>query len=221
MWIVQEFVLAQDLVFASGSVLVHWDRANHLFPEVYAHGGPGEIGSAVTLVNERRQHGFRQKQGMRPDLHELFRRFRLMNCSDSRDRVFALSGLLGESPDPAGNVLVVDYSLTPAQLSIRILGLASKSLKRRPLEELHSLLNTALEVNLDNLDNLDTAANEELRLIFEGIPDEDEYKSDSDDASVTQSALEEALASQMNSGVRSRFSISQALRSRYTPSSNQ
>ena len=41
------------------------------------------------------------------------------------------------------------------------------------------------------------------------------------DASVTQSALEEALASHMNRGAGSRFSISQAFRSRYTPSSNQ
>lgn len=41
------------------------------------------------------------------------------------------------------------------------------------------------------------------------------------DASVTQSALEEALASHMNRGAGSRFSISQAFRSRYNPSSNQ
>ncbi|KAM0479697.1 hypothetical protein ACHAP7_005488 [Fusarium lateritium] len=40
-------------------------------------------------------------------------------------------------------------------------------------------------------------------------------------ASVTQSALEEALASHMNRGAGSRFSISQAFRSRYNPSSNQ
>ncbi|KAI8712024.1 HET domain-containing protein [Fusarium sp. LHS14.1] len=168
MWIVQEFVLAQDLVFASGSVLVHWDRANHLFPEVYALGDPGDIGSAVTLVNERRQHRFRQKQGMHPDLHELFRSFRLMKCSDPRDRVFALFGLLGKSSNLADNVLVVDYSLTPAQLCIRIVRLASRSLKRKILEELHGLLDAALEVNQDNLD---TATNKELSLIYEGIPD--------------------------------------------------
>lgn len=41
------------------------------------------------------------------------------------------------------------------------------------------------------------------------------------DASVTQSALEEALASHMDRGGGSRFSISQAFRSRYTPSSGQ
>ncbi|KIL93255.1 hypothetical protein FAVG1_03232 [Fusarium avenaceum] len=40
-------------------------------------------------------------------------------------------------------------------------------------------------------------------------------------ASVTQSALEEALASHMNRGAGSRFSIGQAFRSRYNPSSNQ
>lgn len=41
------------------------------------------------------------------------------------------------------------------------------------------------------------------------------------DASVTQSALEEALASHMNRGAGSRFSISQAFRSRYNPGPNQ
>ena len=41
------------------------------------------------------------------------------------------------------------------------------------------------------------------------------------DASVTQSALEEALASHMKGAASSRFSISQAFRSRYAPGSNQ
>ena len=41
------------------------------------------------------------------------------------------------------------------------------------------------------------------------------------DASVTQSALEDALASQMNRGaISSRFSISGAFRSRYAPGAN-
>jgi hypothetical protein len=42
------------------------------------------------------------------------------------------------------------------------------------------------------------------------------------DASVTQSALEEALASKMQDpAIGSRFSISQAFRSRYVPKQNQ
>ncbi|KAF7547629.1 hypothetical protein G7046_g8944 [Stylonectria norvegica] len=55
----------------------------------------------------------------------------------------------------------------------------------------------------------------------DGTPSMGSSYSDLDDASVTQSALEEALASHMNRGTGSRFSISQAFRSRYTPSSNQ
>lgn len=56
----------------------------------------------------------------------------------------------------------------------------------------------------------------------DGTPSMGSSFSDLDDASVTQSALEEALASHMNRGaVSSRFSISQAFRSRYTPSGNQ
>ncbi|CAM1506303.1 Fc.00g059440.m01.CDS01 [Cosmosporella sp. VM-42] len=55
----------------------------------------------------------------------------------------------------------------------------------------------------------------------DGTPSMGSSFSDLDDASVTQSALEEALASHMNRGAASsRFSISQAFRSRYTPNSN-
>ncbi|ATY59077.1 multidomain presynaptic cytomatrix related [Cordyceps militaris] len=54
----------------------------------------------------------------------------------------------------------------------------------------------------------------------DGTPSMGSSFSDLDDASVTQSALEEALASHMH-GAGSRFSISQAFRSRYTPNSNK
>ncbi|PHH59171.1 hypothetical protein CDD81_3673 [Ophiocordyceps australis] len=56
----------------------------------------------------------------------------------------------------------------------------------------------------------------------DGAPSMSSSFSDLDDASVTQSALEEALASHMKSGgISSRFSITQAFRSRYSPGSNQ
>ncbi|KAG6001736.1 hypothetical protein E4U21_003875 [Claviceps maximensis] len=55
----------------------------------------------------------------------------------------------------------------------------------------------------------------------EGTPSMGSSFSDLDDASITQSALEEALASHMNRpGASSRFSISQAFRSRYNPGSH-
>ncbi|PHH69456.1 hypothetical protein CDD82_7746 [Ophiocordyceps australis] len=55
----------------------------------------------------------------------------------------------------------------------------------------------------------------------DGAPSMSSSFSDLDDASVTQSALEEALASHMKSGgINSRFSITQAFRSRYGPGSN-
>ncbi|UNI13761.1 hypothetical protein JDV02_000473 [Purpureocillium takamizusanense] len=56
----------------------------------------------------------------------------------------------------------------------------------------------------------------------DGTPSMGSSFSDLDDASVTQSALEDALASQMNRGaISSRFSISGAFRSRYAPGSNK
>ncbi|MBE3048619.1 HET domain-containing protein [Candidatus Bathyarchaeota archaeon] len=150
MWIVQEFVLARDVVFASGPVLVPWDRANKVFPEVYGYHARSGYGSAATLVNERRQQMFRQKQGVHPNLHELVRRFGLLECSDPRDKIFALSGLLGASSE---DVLIVDYSLTPAQLSIKTLKLASKSVKiRAQLEEIHAWFKRVLGINAHDSD---------------------------------------------------------------------
>ncbi|KAK1983089.1 hypothetical protein LZ30DRAFT_715603 [Colletotrichum cereale] len=56
----------------------------------------------------------------------------------------------------------------------------------------------------------------------DGTPSMGSSFSDLDDASVTQSALEEALASKMQDGAMgSRFSISQAFRSRYMPKPGQ
>ncbi|KAK6224406.1 hypothetical protein QIS74_02733 [Colletotrichum tabaci] len=56
----------------------------------------------------------------------------------------------------------------------------------------------------------------------DGTPSMGSSFSDLDDASVTQSALEEALASKMQDGaIGSRFSISQAFRSRYMPKPGQ
>ncbi|KAI3544253.1 hypothetical protein CSPX01_05705 [Colletotrichum filicis] len=56
----------------------------------------------------------------------------------------------------------------------------------------------------------------------DGTPSMGSSFSDLDDASVTQSALEEALASKMqDGGIGSRFSISQAFRSRYMPKPGQ
>ncbi|ODA76431.1 hypothetical protein RJ55_07700 [Drechmeria coniospora] len=55
----------------------------------------------------------------------------------------------------------------------------------------------------------------------DGTPSMGSSFSDLDDASVTQSALEEALASHMKRGASSRFSISGAFRSRYNAGSSQ
>lgn len=160
MWVVQEFVLARDVVFASGSALVPWERASKVFPDVYGHHSLSRYGCAPTLVNERRQQMFRREQGFHPDLHELVRRFGLMKCSDPRDKIFALVGLLGPSSD---NVLVVDYSLTPAQLSLKTLKLASRSVKvRGQLEEIHAWSNRVLGTNADDSDGIDYEVEEVL-----------------------------------------------------------
>jgi hypothetical protein len=131
MWIVQEFLSARELVFASGSIMLPWEHVQHIFPTTYGHRDLRNRPPALTLVNERRHHIFRQKHGVRPDLYQLIQQFGLLHCSDLRDRVFALSGLFQESSKQAQNVLIVDYSLSPAQLLVKVLLLVSESIKFR------------------------------------------------------------------------------------------
>jgi hypothetical protein len=165
MWIVQEFVLATSIVFASGRTVVSWEKVDPLFPHTYAYRGSGKYSSSITLVNERRQHEFRSQQHIRPDLHELVRRFGLMDCSDRRDRIFALFGLMKEGEDGSRDVLLVDYSLTPAQLALKTLRLAGRTIKRRVvLESFHNWLKEALEVREHDASN---GVSEELCLILD------------------------------------------------------
>jgi len=178
MWIVQEVVLAHSLLFASGTALAGWDRVSLLFPHIYAYHCSGPYARAIRLINERRQHIFRVKQGLRPDLHELVQRFGLLDCSDRRDRVFALFGLLKDDYEGGRDILLVDYSLTPAQLSVRILRVAGRSIKHRTrLESIHGWLKSALEVGEHDVDG---GAAEELEFVLkqavhdEGLPDYDE-----------------------------------------------
>jgi hypothetical protein len=177
MWIVQEFVLATNIVFASGSVLADWEKVNPLFPHIYAYRSSGDYSLAITLVNERRQHEFRHTHGIRADLHELVQRFGLMECSDLRDRVFALYGLMKEDSGDSHDLLLVDYSLTPAQLSVRVLRLAGISIKHEQgLEKLHEWLKSALEIDL-----IDPETAEELAQILEEATNGEEIDSDSSD----------------------------------------
>jgi len=172
MWIVQEFVLANNLLFAASSVLASWDCASHLFPNIYASRCPGPYAPAIKLVNERRQHIFRQKQGIQPDLLELVQRFGLLDCSDPRDRVFALSGLIKNDLDEARDILPVDYSLTPAHLAVKIVGLAGRSIKHRELlESLHDWLKLALEVDEHDVNG---EVGEELQAVLDQAMGEQE-----------------------------------------------
>lgn len=164
MWTLQEFVLAQRILFAAGPMFVQWHRVQAIFPDVYAtiesHVMPtleqytfddgGHTGYALTLVNERRQHFFRRTQKMLPSLHELILRFGLLECSDRRDKVFALAGLLDDGGHVANTVLIVDYSLDTAQLAIQVLRLASQTLVLGAvLDQFYRWLVTALDIDVD------------------------------------------------------------------------
>lgn len=169
MWIVQEFVLAKDLLFASGSVLAHWDHVHHIFPDIYEYLDYGSYSYHLAVVNERRQHLFRQLINIRPCLHELVRRFGYMACSDVRDKVFALHGLLEENSNQASPFVIVDYTLTPAQLALRMLELASQTLKRRPLEDFDRWLVTTLQVGQEDGDHNGDLRYERGKLLKKGL----------------------------------------------------
>ncbi|KAF2830941.1 hypothetical protein CC86DRAFT_366452 [Ophiobolus disseminans] len=165
MWVVQEFVLANKLVLAAGSILANWESIDSLLPDIYGYHSTSEYAPAIRMANGRRQHMSRAKGNIKPNLHELFQRFRQLECSDRRDRVFALFGLLQHGSDRECDRLLVDYSLPSAQLLVSTLRLYQRTINYRgSLETLQAWLEDSLDIHERDFDR-ETQA--ELMQVFD------------------------------------------------------
>jgi hypothetical protein len=115
-WIVQEFLLARDLILLVGNSKISY----RMFESIMNVRHPLDFsrtifdGSAQSLVE------FRQGGRVR-DFETIFRNFGRLLCSVPQDAVFGLLGLIGEQTRDLELIAMIDYSLTIWQLLHSIL----------------------------------------------------------------------------------------------------
>ncbi|KAH6647088.1 heterokaryon incompatibility protein-domain-containing protein [Truncatella angustata] len=118
MWIVQEFILAEEIIMICGSDSFRWDREmSNIVKAMTTKWLDKDEGTGVTvwLASER----FNRKQtGYPMELYRLLVYFRSCRCSDLRDRVYALIGLLDPSHSRSWTA---DYTISREQLWCRVI----------------------------------------------------------------------------------------------------
>ncbi|KAL3476513.1 heterokaryon incompatibility protein-domain-containing protein [Aspergillus californicus] len=120
MWIVQEFVLARDMIMICGSDSFHWDSemssiVKKMSTDLFER-EDGALRGTVWLASERANRI--QQKGYRMDLNRLLVYFRSHKCLDPRDRVYAIIGLLDRT---RWRSRAMDYTISREQLWCRIM----------------------------------------------------------------------------------------------------
>lgn len=137
MWIVQEFILPQELTLLCGLDAISGDKMLQVLQTIRYLGLNGHTAhTAPTLdlitlcVTRKMWHLGDTKQFT---LVALMRQFCRADCSDVRDRVFALLSLMRTKPSE--NFMVSDYTLSPLQLYYRTLSGMIMSLRLNDVQE--------------------------------------------------------------------------------------
>lgn len=115
LWTLQEFTLAQELILASGTTFIHWDQA---YPVLWNDRGPNFDPAAINRVINIRGSLRSWSVVEGPSLSDFIENVRGLGCSEIRDRLFGIYGLVREG---RCGILTVDYSLTPLELSMLVL----------------------------------------------------------------------------------------------------
>jgi hypothetical protein len=126
-WIIQEVVNANRIVVSCGTKNFEWRALENIYRKLKILEFSGWIqhhefatgictGAAMALVRQRAH--FRHPDTPTPKLRALLVAFQHSQCSDSRDKVFGLLGLLS-----AAESNLADYSLTTEQLYGRVVAL--------------------------------------------------------------------------------------------------
>jgi hypothetical protein len=126
LWTIQEFELAQDVVFMAGDAVVMLTEWLGILNEIGIapddmelqdrglEGGGSRLYSVQFEIMERMRHRGELRGS---PLKDLIIRFRRMECYDCRDTVY---GLLGLAQQEQASKLEADYGLSPAQLCQRL-----------------------------------------------------------------------------------------------------
>lgn len=105
LWIVQEFVLAQDLLLCAGSFVIKWKDFRNYILELGE-----EFPTCTTNLMDQRYH---RQSGERERMSSLVKKFNETGCTDPRDRVFGLLGICNTR-------FKADYSLTAQEVFIGV-----------------------------------------------------------------------------------------------------
>jgi hypothetical protein len=164
--VVQEFMLAREILVMYGELGFWWDvhrpwQSKHT--DLHRYGGKGAYHAwrglpssreARRLVTQRQQlfswymrrNGDESKEQPAVRLNHLITRFSGLGCTDVRDKVYALLGLVACHP---GTPLAADYTVTKEELYCRVLAHVRMSggIKARlEWQKFKATLQTALEV---------------------------------------------------------------------------
>lgn len=149
MWVVQEFVLPRDLVILCGLEGAWWEDLNHFWVDEkiisgphdgdrYFHGGAvqsrgeGGLHALVSARQSRRgssDDGYEEGTVFAP-IEEILTMFSYGECSDPRDRIYALLTLIKPGTDSGFEPLLADYSISAEHLYYRVLGYVRPMLHR-------------------------------------------------------------------------------------------
>lgn len=119
MWIIQEFTLAREIIILCGRNKTRWEKLEEACRFRYLR--PTLIWPLIDVRD--RWHGRLTSAFLDIDtsLDILIERFGSRQCSNVRDRVYALLSMVRNQPD-ASKPLYPDYNISPKQLYIRVLG---------------------------------------------------------------------------------------------------
>lgn len=139
MWVIQEFVLPQDLVLLCGHKGVWWEDLHHFWHDkklVYGANGVyrsfsgnsvqsvGETGLAALIFarsSRRGEYDLDLQKTSRPiSVENIMARFTYGGCSDPRDRIYALLALI--EPQAGVEPILADYTISAEVLYYRVLG---------------------------------------------------------------------------------------------------
>lgn len=141
MWVVQEFVLPQDLVILCGHEGAWWEDLSHFWQDEkvisgahdgdrYFQGasvqsrGEGGLAALISARSSRRggsYDGYEKGTVYKP-IEEILTMFSYGECSDPRDRIYALLTLIKPGTDSGFEPLLADYSISAEHLYYRVLG---------------------------------------------------------------------------------------------------
>ncbi|KAH6667514.1 heterokaryon incompatibility protein-domain-containing protein [Halenospora varia] len=116
-WIIQELILAQEIIVLCGTRLIHWHLIDVAMTRLPYPSQGNFMLNQVAHSSELRKAGLAQPKQSLTELISLSQSFK---CTDLFDRVYGLLGIINQ-PDDESLQLKADYSLSREDMYFRIL----------------------------------------------------------------------------------------------------